>query len=61
MHKYKVGQTVHFASNARTGVAGVYKIVRLVPSEDSQCRYRIKGPHENFERIAEEYQLTKAA
>lgn len=61
MHKFAIGQSVHFSSNARVGASGVYKVVRLMPSENAQVRYRIKAAHENFERVAEEYQLTRAA
>ena len=60
MHKFKIGQSVHFASNLanRLGVRGSYKVVKLLPGEADQIRYRIKGTHESFERVAEEYQLT---
>ena len=60
MHKFKIGQSVHFASNLanRLGVRGSYKVVKHLPGEADQIRYRIKGTHENFERVAEEYQLT---
>lgn len=60
MHKFKIGQSVHFSSNLanRLGARGSYKVVKLLPVEADQLRYRIKGTHENFERVAEEYQLT---
>ena len=60
MHKFKLGQSVYFSSNFanRVGARGTYKIVKLMPVEADQLRYRIKGTHENFERVAEEYQLT---
>jgi hypothetical protein len=60
MHKFKIGQSVNFASNLanRLGARGSYKIVQHLPGEADQIRYRIKGTHENFERVAEEYQLT---
>lgn len=61
MHKFSVGQSVHFESYLanRLGARGTYKVVRLMPVEADQYRYRIKGTHENFERTAEEDQLTR--
>ncbi len=61
MHKFKLGENVHFSSNAtnRNGARGSYKVVRLMPVEADQVRYRIKGTHENFERVAGEDQLTR--
>jgi hypothetical protein len=58
-HKFKLGQTVHFTPKFAnvSGARGLYKIVQLLPVESDECRYRIKGAHENFERVAEEYQL----
>jgi len=57
MNRFKPGQSVYFASH-RLGARGAYKIIRLLPAEGGQIRYRIKGAHENFERVAEENQLT---
>ena len=60
MHKFKLGQSVQYSSNLanRFGARGVYKIIKLMPVETDQVRYRIKGSHESFERVAEEYQLS---
>lgn len=63
MHKFSVGQSVHFESYLanRIGARGTYKVIRLMPAEADQYRYRIKGTHENFERVAEEAQLSRSA
>jgi hypothetical protein len=60
-HKYSAGQDVYydpqFGNNASRGK---YKIVRSLPIErDKRLSYRIKSTAESFERIAEEYQLTR--
>ena len=62
MHKYSIGQAVHFEGAFRYNAAsGQYKIIRLVPVErDNRVLYRIKNQAEAFERTAEEYQLTLA-
>jgi hypothetical protein len=58
-HKFKLGQSVQFTPKFAhgSGARGLYKIVQLLPIESDECRYRIKGSHENFERVAEEHQL----
>lgn len=59
-HKFKVGQTVDF-SPGRSGMPAVsrlYKIVKLLPPEDGQFLYRIKGSSEPFERVARERDLS---
>lgn len=60
-HKYKVGQSVSFAP-ARTSMSASsreYKIVRLLPPENGQPQYRIKGISEVYERTAFETELTR--
>lgn len=61
-HKFSTGQTVYFASQYPNNAArGPYKIVRRLPVEnDNRLSYRIKSAAETFERIAEEFQLTRA-
>ena len=36
-----------------------YKVVRLLPAEDSEFTYRIKSSAESFERVAREGQLVR--
>ena len=60
-HKYATGQHVYFEPNHGTAAArGKYTIVRPLPVEnDNRLAYRIKSIAENFERIAEEHQLSR--
>ncbi len=34
-----------------------YEVVRLLPSDGTDYQYRIKNPHEAFERVVRESQL----
>ncbi len=61
-HKYRVGQTVAFTGRSGTKVAvGECEIVRLLPSEEGQCLYRIKSVLERWERVAAEDQLVTSS
>jgi hypothetical protein len=60
-HKFKVGQLVEYDPGP-LGVAASarpYKILRLLPAEDGELRYRIKSISETFERIAKERDLVR--
>jgi len=59
-HKFKVGQTVDFSPGRGSMSSGsrMYKIVKLMPPEDGQFLYRIKGSSEPFERVARETDLS---
>ncbi|ABE40295.1 hypothetical protein SAMN05444123_10839 [Rhodopseudomonas pseudopalustris] len=59
-HKFVVGENVYFtASNvARPAASGIYEVIRLLPTDGSDCQYRIKSSSETFERVAKESQLT---
>jgi hypothetical protein len=59
-HKFKIGQSVRFASG-RTGTSGIYKITQLLPAEGDDCQYRIKGANESHERVVRESQLNRIA
>jgi hypothetical protein len=61
-HKYNVGASVYFQGGGLTpGARGAYKVLRQLPVErDNRLTYRIKNVAENFERIADEEQLSKA-
>lgn len=58
-HKFQVGQAVFYTSSpiSRPGASGIYKVVRLLPSDGEDYQYRIKNPGEAFERVAKESQL----
>jgi hypothetical protein len=61
-HKFNVGASVHYEGGGLTpGARGAYKIIRQLPVErDNRLMYRIKSAAENFERIADEQQLSRA-
>ncbi|MGE0024504.1 MAG: hypothetical protein AB7S70_12845 [Hyphomicrobium sp.] len=59
-HRYRMGQDVIYQPPRRTPVAlSRYKVVRLLPLEDGELKYRIKAAEENFERVAKESELTR--
>jgi hypothetical protein len=61
LHKYKVGQVVQFAPGRSSMQAwsSKYTIVKLLPPENGQNLYRIKGASEVFERMAKETDLSR--
>jgi hypothetical protein len=54
-HKFKIGQLVDYIGRQRA--AGVYTVTARLPSEDDDCRYRIKNINETHERVAKESEL----
>lgn len=58
-HKFKTGQDVYFSAGKGSllGVSSRYKIVRQLPVEGGEIRYRIKSQAESFERVAKESEL----
>ena len=61
-YKFHIGASVYYEGGRLTpGASGTYKIVWQLPVErDGRLMYRIKCEVENFERVAEEQQLTTA-
>lgn len=58
-HKFKVGQSVRLSGSAvNRGIAGVYKVVALLPEERGDHQYRIQSPGGSQQRIAWESQLS---
>jgi len=60
-HKFNVGEFVHFAPS-RPGVATPgpqYEIIRLIPADGIEHRYRVKSKAEPFERVAKESELSR--
>jgi len=55
MHKFKPGQIVRVlpSRNPNGPSPGTYEIVRALPSEGAP-QYRIKGLHEEFQRVVDE-------
>lgn len=58
-HKYKMGQdvTYHPPKNSLFGPTK-YTVLKLLPIEGGELKYRIKSATESFERVATESQLT---
>ena len=58
-HKFQIGETVYFTSRPIGHMAAnsTYQVVRLLPSDGADYRYRIKNANEAFERVARESQL----
>ncbi len=61
LHKYKLGQTVQFipGRSSMSATSREYKVTRLLPPENGQNQYRIKGISETFERVAKESDLSR--
>jgi len=58
LHKFKPGQSVEFvASDRRLKPLGVFKIVRVMPSERGILQYRIKSAMDGHERVVMEGDL----
>jgi hypothetical protein len=62
-HKFKVGQSVSFASGpvGRGGGSGIFKVTQLLPPDGDDFQYRIKSPSEPHERVVKESQLNRVA
>jgi hypothetical protein len=61
--RFQIGQSVFLTSGPQrvNGARGVFKIVKLLPTEDDDQLYRIKSANEPHERVAKESQLEHAA
>ncbi len=61
-HKFKAGQDVYFdaGKGSPLGVSGRYKVLRQLPIEGGEIRYRIKSQAESFERVARESELKRS-
>jgi hypothetical protein len=58
-HKFKVGQSVRLsAATINRGVAGIYKVVALMPEERGDWQYRIQTAGGSQQRVAWESQLS---
>ncbi|HWJ99814.1 MAG TPA: hypothetical protein VNR41_03795 [Xanthobacteraceae bacterium] len=59
--KFKIGEHVRFTSHTigLPSAPGFYQIVKLMPSEHIEQRYKIKNKGEAHERIVRESQLEK--
>ena len=58
LHKFKVGQSVEFASSTlHPKPLGAFKIVRIMPSERGVLQYRVKSILDGHERMVLESEL----
>jgi hypothetical protein len=59
IHKFRVGETVHYRPNAfdRATSRGDYEILRLLPAEGTDNQYRLKSVADGHERVVRESQL----
>jgi hypothetical protein len=61
-HKYKAGQSVSYdAPKGLVNGGATYKVIRAMPIEHGELKYRIKSPSESFERMAKECELGSVA
>ena len=59
-HKFKLGELVELVQTSKIYAApGPYEILRLLPAVDHEPQYRIKGRHENHERVVKESYLKR--
>jgi hypothetical protein len=58
LHKFKVGQSVEFAGGGiQPKPLGLFKVVRVMPSERGIHQYRIKSATDGPERMVTESEL----
>ena len=55
--KFKSSDIVELVHGHGTAPRGTYEIVRLIPSEGGEPRYRIRSLQETHERVALEHEL----
>jgi hypothetical protein len=60
-HRFKMGQTVIYHAPRRILASSKYTVVKLLPLEDGERKYRIKAATESFERVAKESELTRSS
>jgi hypothetical protein len=61
-YKFRVGRKVQLIATlfSRFAAAGDYEIVRRLPESNGEFQYKIKSPHEAWERVVKESQLRKS-
>jgi hypothetical protein len=62
MRQFNAGQVVTCIPDRflRHAAPGNYKIIAAMPDRDGDHVYRIKSPHEEYERVVEESLLVKS-
>ena len=58
-HKFAVGQIVHYVRKPGDpqGLAGTYKITRLLPGEDGERTYHVRSTRDDHVRVLPESQI----
>jgi hypothetical protein len=58
-HQYAVGDNVRYLSSPKAAyrAPGIYRIVRLRPTEGPDLQYWVRSEHEDFDRIASQFEL----
>ena len=60
-HKFHVGDVVALRpAVGRSVPGGVYTVTKQLPHNGREFEYRIKSANEEYERVAEEGELTRA-
>lgn len=58
-HRFKVGQRVRLSAAASTrGMAGIYKVLALMPEERGDKQYRVQSSEGAQQRVVWESQLS---
>ena len=57
MARFKSGAAVEFVAATRHGRTGVFEIIRELPRDDFDPRYRVKSTVDGHERVAHDYEL----
>ena len=58
IHKFQIGQVVHVTPAIRRNFpGGSYQITKLLPRNNGEFEYRMKGMNEPYERVVRESQL----
>jgi hypothetical protein len=60
-HRFKRGDAVYYspAGRAQSAARGTYTVTALLPENDGQPEYRIKHHGEDYERVAQEGELSR--
>jgi hypothetical protein len=61
-YQFQAGQLVRLCRSIRhNGAEGYYEVIRRLPDEDGEQRYRIKSRSEPHERVAKKSDLEHAS
>jgi hypothetical protein len=60
-HRFKLGEKVQYSPAGRrlSAPTGAYAVTGVLPEKDGQPEYRIKHFSEDFERVAQEGELSR--